>query len=414
MGQTRLEAGFHLMAKPAGAACNLSCQYCFYLPKKSLDEEPASLLMSDDIQECYLQQLLENSADPEVTITWQGGEPMLRGLDFFRKSIELANRYCQPHQKISHAIQTNGTLIDAEWAAFFKANNFLVGLSLDGPQFCHDAYRRDRHDQGSFDEVIKGWHYLEAAGVDVNILCTVHVANQDYPLEIYRFFRDELKAQYIQMIPIVESAFGSAVIPSDQHRQQAAEKSDQPDQNPARLVSNRTVNPEKFGKFLNTIFDEWVRKDVGQVFVTNFDMALGSWLGQHNSCINAPTCGTALVIEHNGDVYCCDHFVESAYRLGNITKTPLKTLLDSELLERFGNNKFDSLPQSCRRCPVLFACYGECPRNRLLKTADGEAHLNYLCAGYKMFFTHIDPAMQIMAQLLRQGHYVDEIRSMFE
>ena len=221
--------------------------------------------MSDDVLERYLQQLLETSTNPEITITWQGGEPMLRGLEFFRSSIELTNRYRQPNQRIFHAIQTNGTLIDADWAAFFKANNFLVGLSLDGPQFCHDAYRRDRHNQGSFDEVIRGWRCLEKYGVDVNILCTVHAANQEYPLEVYHFFRDQLKAQYIQTDPNCRKRFWLSAIPPDQNRQQPAEKSDQPDQNTARLVTNRTVNPEKFGKFLNVIFDEWVRKDVGQV-----------------------------------------------------------------------------------------------------------------------------------------------------
>ncbi|MGV8906105.1 MAG: anaerobic sulfatase maturase [Acetobacterium sp.] len=409
MKQHNTLPGFHLLAKPASAACNLSCKYCFYLSKEKLYQEDESPLMDEETLETYIRQLLESSTGPEVQIAWQGGEPMLRGLDFFQRSLELAKLYAKPQQRIRHSIQTNGTLIDDRWAAFFKEHNFLVGLSIDGPRSMHDAYRIDRNGQGSFNDVLRGWDCLKKQAVNVNILCTVHAANVDYPLEVYRFFRDELKAEYLQLIPIIERATKDTIIHANQDWPGCTGKSRPLYRQEGHLVTNRTVNSEKFGQFLNAIFDEWVQKDVGKVFVTTFDIALGSWLGQHNACISAPTCGTALVLEHNGDVYPCDHFVEPAYRLGNIKETSLKTLMVSETQQRFGESKFDTLPKYCRECQVLFACYGECPRNRFIKTPDGEDNLNYLCAGYQTFFTHIDSSMKIMAELLQTGHYADEI-----
>ncbi|MGG5890078.1 anaerobic sulfatase maturase [Falsiroseomonas sp. HC035] len=403
----RETAAYHLLAKPASAACNLGCQYCFFLSKENL-YPGESHLMPEQRLEQYIKQLLESSPGPEVQVAWQGGEPMLRGLDFFRKSVELAERYRKPYQVVLHTIQTNGTLIDDVWAAFFKRHDYLVGISLDGPRDLHDAYRVNKKGQGSFDDVLRGWDTLRRHGVRTNVLCTVHAANADHPLEVYRFFRDQLGAQFIQLIPIVERATSETLdvanrgwgglrgIDRPLYRQDGS------------LVTHRTVGAEQFGRFLIGVFDEWVQHDIGRVFVTTFDVALGSWLGQHNLCIVAPRCGDALVLEHNGDVYSCDHFVEPGHLLGNIDRMSLHTLVTSEKQRRFGDAKFDTLPRYCRECPVLFACYGECPRNRFIETPDGQAGLNYLCAGYKAFFEHIDGPMRVMADLVRRGRYADE------
>ncbi|MGE5320721.1 MAG: anaerobic sulfatase maturase [Hyphomicrobiaceae bacterium] len=402
------QPSYHLLAKPAGAACNLGCQYCFFLSKENLYQDE-SHLMDEATLETYIKQLMESSPGPQVDVAWQGGEPMLRGLDFYKRSVQLAEKYRKPHQRILHTLQTNGTLVNDEWAAFFKANNYLIGLSIDGPRAMHDTYRVSKKGEGSFDDVIRGWNCLKKHSVDVNILCTINAANADHPLEVYRFFRDELQAEYIQLIPIVERATVDTIAFANRGWG-GLKGTDRPlYKQEGNLVTERTVTAEQFGKFLIGIFDEWVRRDVGKIFVTTFDIALGSWLGQHNACIVSPTCGNALVLEHNGDVYSCDHFVEPNYRLGNIKETTLQALVASEKQRRFGQNKYDTLPKYCKKCPVLFACYGECPRNRFIKTPDGEEGLNYLCAGYKAFFTRIDPSMKTMANLLRQGRYADEI-----
>jgi uncharacterized protein len=399
---------YHLLAKPAGAACNLGCQYCFFLSKENLYQGD-SYLMNDELLEIYIKQLLESSAGPQVDIAWQGGEPMLRGIDFYKLSVVLANQYRKPHQQILHTIQTNGTLVNDEWAAFFKQNNYLVGLSIDGPRAMHDVYRVSKKGEGSFDDVIRGWNCLRKHDVDVNILCTINTSNADHPLEVYRFFRDELQAEYIQLIPIVERATADTITFANRGWG-GLKGADRPlYKQEGSLVTERTVTAEQFGKFLIGIFDEWLQRDVGRIFVTTFDVALGSWMGQHNSCVVSPTCGNALVLEHNGDVYSCDHFVEPDYKLGNIKETTLQSLVNSEQQRRFGKNKFDMLPKYCKECPVLFACYGECPRNRFIKAPDGEDGLNYLCAGYKAFFMHIDEPMKSMANLINQGRYADEI-----
>jgi uncharacterized protein len=403
------QRNYHLLAKPAGAACNLGCQYCFFLSKENLYPTRESPLMDEATLETYLRQLMESSPGPQVDVAWQGGEPMLRGLAFYRRSVALAEKYRKPHQRVLHTMQTNGTLVDDEWADFFKQHGYLVGLSIDGPKALHDTYRIDKQGQGSFDDVIRGWNCLRSHEVDVNILCTIHAGNQDHPLEVYRFFRDELQAQYIQLIPIVERATAQTIALANRGWG-GLKGTDRPlYKQEGNLVTERTVDAEKFGRFLNAIFDEWVQRDVGKVYVTTFDVALGSWLGQHNACIIAPTCGGALVLEHNGDVYSCDHFVEPEHRLGNVKETPLAKLVSSEQQRRFGQSKYDTLPEYCKQCPVLFACYGECPRNRFIETPDGEAGLNYLCKGYKGFFEHIDGSMKTMAALLRQGRYAEEI-----
>ena len=402
---------FSLLAKPTGATCNLDCKYCFFLSKEML--YPGDRFrMSEDLLDTYIRQLLEAHPSGEVNVAWQGGEPTLMGLDFFRSAIGYLEKYRKPAQKILHTIQTNGTLLNDEWCAFFKQHNFLVGLSVDGPKEMHDAYRVNKGGAGSFDQVMGGWEALSRRGVDVNILCTIHAANADHPIEVYRFFRDQLRTKYIQFIPIVERTTRE-FLPLANLGWGERPGSDRPlyTQN-GGLVTERSVGAEQFGRFLIAIFDEWVRRDVGDVFVQTFDVALGSWLGQHNLCIFSPTCGDALALEHNGDLYSCDHYVEPDYLLGNIQETPMRELVDSEKQRAFGQHKLSSLPKYCRECEVRFACHGECPRNRFITTPDGEPGLNYLCAGYKAFFNHIDAAMKIMAGLLRQGRFADEIMQM--
>jgi uncharacterized protein len=404
-------AAFHVLAKPTGAICNLDCKYCFFLSKEML--YPGDRFrMSDELLQTYIRQLLESQPLGEVNIAWQGGEPTLMGIDFFRRAIEYVQQYQKSGQTILHTMQTNGTLLDDEWCAFFKEHNFLIGLSVDGPKPMHDAYRVDKRGAGSFDDVMRGCEVLRRHLVDVNIMCTIHAANADHPLEVYRFFRDELHAAYMQFIPIVERTT-EALIPVANLGWGKRPGGDRPlyTQHGGQ-VTERSVGAEQFGSFLIAIFDEWVSRDVGKVFVQTFDVALGSWVGQHNLCIFSPTCGNAVALEHNGDLYSCDHYVEPDYRLGNIRETPMQDLIASEKQRAFGQHKLDSLPQYCRECNVLFACYGECPRNRFIATPDGEPGLNYLCAGYKRFFNHIDPKMSAMAGLLRQGRFADEIMSM--
>jgi uncharacterized protein len=374
-----IPSAFHLMAKPTGSRCNLACRYCFYLSKRSLYPE-SRFRMSDEVQESYIRQLFKTHQAPEVTVAWQGGEPTLMGLEFFRRSIELQQGYLRPGTTIQNTIQTNGTLLDDEWCRFFKQHNFLVGISIDGPRKLHDAYRVDRHGRGTFDRVMQGLSLLKNHGVDFNILAAVHAANGEYPLEVYRFFRDEAEARFIQFIPVVEQNDGTGV------------------------ATEWSVKSRQYGKFLTGIFDEWVRHDVGSVFVQHFDAALASWLGVPPSlCIFAPACGTAMVLEHNGDVYSCDHFVEAEHRLGNIMESPLRHIIARKKRFRFASRKSADLPAYCKQCRVLFACNGGCPKNRFIKTPDGEAGLNYLCRGYRLFFTHIDEAMRFMADELSHG-----------
>ena len=403
---------FHLLAKPTGAICNLDCTYCSFLSKELL--YPGDRFrMSDEMLDTYIRQLLEAHPSQEVNVAWQGGEPTLMGLDFFKRSIEYVEKYRKPGQSILHTIQTNGTLLNDEWCAFFKEHSFLVGLSVDGPKKMHDAYRVNKGGAGSFDQVMRGWERLRKHEVDFNILCTIHAANANHPIEVYRFFRDELQTKFMQFIPIVERTTED-FLPLANLGWGDRSGADRPLYTQhGGLVTERSVGAEQFGRFLIAIFDEWVHSDVGKVFVQTFDVALGSWLGQHNLCIFSPTCGNAVALEHNGDLYSCDHFVEPDYRLGNIRETPMAELVGSETQRAFGQHKLSSLPKYCRECDVVSACYGECPRNRFITTPDGEPGLNYLCAGYKMFFHHIDPAMKTMADLLRQGRWADEIMQMY-
>jgi uncharacterized protein len=403
---------YHLLVKPTGAICNLDCKYCFFLSKEML--YPGSRFrMADELLETYIRQLLESYRIPEVTIAWQGGEPTLMGLDFFKRSVELAEKYKKPGQRISHTMQTNGTKLDDDWCAFFKAHDFLIGLSVDGPKEIHDTYRVNKGGEGSFDQVMRGWEYLRKHEVEYNILCTVHAANADFPLEVYRFFRDELETQFVQFIPIIERATADFLPLANQGWSERVGGERPLYIQDGHLVTERSVQAEQYGHFLVEIFEEWVRHDVGQVYVQLFDVTLGSWVGQHNLCIFSPTCGNALALEHNGDLYSCDHYVEPDYLLGNIKDSHMIELVASDKQRQFGQDKMTTLPRYCQECEVRFACHGGCPKNRFINTPGGEPGLNYLCAGYKMFFNHVNRPMTTMANLLREQRAPAEIMKLY-
>ena len=371
------------MTKPRGAICNLDCKYCYFLKKEALF--PGSdFRMSDAVLEEYTRQYIVAQPQPEVSFAWQGGEPTLMGLEFFRKAVEYQAKYRKPGMRILNSLQTNAVTLDEEWCRFFREHQFLLGVSLDGPREQHDAYRIDKGGQPTFERVMRGLRLLQAQGVEYNILTTVHAANADHPLTVYRFLRDEVGARYLQFIPIVE-------------------RDNESGYQEGNIVTDRSVRADGYGDFLMAIFDEWVRHDVGRVFVQIFDVALAAWAGERAGlCVFEETCGAALAIEHNGAVYSCDHYVEPNYFVGNIVDIPLSEIVVSEPQRRFGEAKRDTLPQYCRDCEVRFVCNGGCPKNRIISTPAGEPGLNYLCAGYRAFFNHIDEPMRYMAAQLRQ------------
>jgi uncharacterized protein len=390
---------FHLLAKPSGSACNLGCGYCFYLEKAHLYPGSAPHRMSRDTLEAYVRDYIGAQPGPSVSFGWQGGEPTLLGIGFFREAVELQRRYAGG-KSIENGFQTNGVLIDDDWAEFLAREKFLVGISIDGPREMHDAHRTDKGGRPTFDRVMSGLSALKRHGVDFNTLTSVHSANSRHPKEVYRFLR-EIGSRFLQFIPIVERAAApGAAAPG-------LRLAPPPDDPEARGLEDRatpwSVAPEDYGRFLCAVFDEWVGRDVGRVFVGAFESALANWMGlPPGTCVFHRDCGRALVLEHNGDVYSCDHYVYPAYRLGNLHETPLAELADSPAQIRFGQAKSATLPLSCRKCPVGFACRGECPKHRFLRAIDGEPGLNYLCAGYWRFFRHIDSAMLTMAELLRR------------
>ncbi len=372
------------MAKPTGARCNLRCDYCFFLEKAEL--YPGSdFRMTDEVMEAYITQTAAAQAVPQLTLAWQGGEPTLMGLDFFRRALEVEKRMVARSVQVERTLQTNGSLLDEEWAAFLAENDYLVGLSIDGPRELHDAFRHNGKGESVFDKVVVAARLLQDAGAEFNVMCTVNSANVGHPLEVYRFFRDELRAPYIQFIPIVEVA-------------------EPPHDGCPGTVTDRTVGSEAFGTFMCAIFDEWLAHDVGDVFVQFFDGVLAAYVrGYSTLCVLRPTCGEGVALEHNGDVYSCDHYVNPEHLLGNIMQDDIGDLVRSERQRAFGAAKQERLPVYCRACDYLFACNGECPKNRLLLTPDGEPGLNWLCAGLKRFFEHTEHPMRHMAQLLRQG-----------
>ncbi len=403
--------GFHLLSKPSGSTCNINCTYCFFLSKEALYPNDKSR-MSDATLEEYIRQLLESHISPEVTIAWQGGEPTLMRLDFFKRSVEIANKYKKPGQTVLHTFQTNGILLDDEWCAFFKEHNFLVGLSVDGPREIHDAYRVDRGAKGTFDRVMNGWAMLRKHEVDFNILCTVHAANEKHGREVYRFFRDELHAQWIQFIPIVERASKETIEIANQGWAEQAGRNRLLYTQTGTLVTERSVGGRQYGQFMIDVFEEWVRHDVGTVFVQLFDVTLEAYTGSHLLCIHAPTCGGAPVLEHNGDLFSCDHYVEPDYKLGNIHDTHMLEMVASAEQIKFGNDKRDTLTAQCKRCEVLPLCNGGCPKDRFSLSTDGEPGQNYLCRGLELFFKHTQPAMRTMIMLLQRNQAPSQIMNL--
>ena len=390
----------HVMGKPIGAVCNLDCTYCFYLEKQKLYPSAGKFIMPDDVLTEYIRQHIAAQPGPTVSFAWQGGEPTLLGVDYFRRIVELQGRYADG-KTVTNSIQTNGTLLDDEWCKFLHEQRFLVGISIDGPRELHDRYRVDKKQRPTFDKVMAGIELLKRYGVDFNTLTVVHRDNAREPLCVYRFLK-EIGSVHLQFIPVVERQadidMGLAPPPSS-----AAHS-------PQAVVTPWSVDPVDFGNFLVEIFKDWVHHDVGRIFIQTFEVALGNWMGLGSSlCIFAETCGRALALEHNGDVYSCDHYVYPQYKLGNVREHELAVLADLPAQQHFGAAKRDTLPDYCRSCDVRFACNGECPKNRFVDTPDGQPGLNYLCQGYRHFFRTIDPHMKEMARLLRAGRPAAEI-----
>ncbi len=369
-----------VMTKPVGAVCNLDCRYCYYLSTQGLYPDGGPFRMADDVLERYIVQHIEASPGTALTFAWHGGEPTLLGVDYFRKIVALQRKHRPAGRRIINNIQTNGTLLDDAWCRFLAAESFLVGLSLDGPAELHDRYRVTRGGKPTHKQVLGAFRLLERHRVACDVLCVVHDENVRSPGAVYRFFK-ELGVRSLQFLPLVER------------------RPDAPGG-----VGERTVPAEAFGAFLCAVFDEWIRQDVGRIAIQTFDEAVRAACGlEHALCIFRETCGDVPVLEHNGDFYSCDHFVDREHLVGNIRETPLATLLACATQQAFGRAKRDALPQSCRECPVLAQCNGGCPKDRFIRTPDGEEGLNYLCAGYKRFFTHSRPALGQMAALWRSG-----------
>ncbi len=395
------------MAKPSGSACNLDCTYCFYLEKSALFPEGERFRMSDDVLEAYTRNYIaSHPAEAPVVFTWQGGEPTLLGLDFYRRALAFQQTYGRGRE-IQNTFQTNGTLLDDEWCEFLAQNHFLIGLSLDGPEELHDAYRVTRTRKPTHHKVLAALKCLVRHGVEFNVLACVNRLSARQPLEVYHFLRDE-GVRFIQFIPVVErlpkKRFADLGLSLDGPPEEPDSES------PTSAVTDWSVDPGDYGTFLTAIFDEWVRHDVGQVFVMNFEWALANYMGQPGAvCHHQPTCGRAVVVEHNGDVYSCDHFVYPDYRLGNLREQPLAEMIDSPQQNAFGQAKLNSLPRQCRECPVLRGCWGGCPKHRFIKTETGEPGLNYLCAGYKHYFTHVVPYLKVFKELIDLGRPAEDI-----
>lgn len=373
------------MVKPAGSICNLACDYCYYLEKANLYKENRNHVMNDVLLEKFIKEYIESQTMSQVLFTWHGGETLMRPLSFYKKALELQKKYAGG-RTIENAIQTNGTLLTDEWCAFFKENNWLVGVSIDGPQEFHDEFRKNKQGRPSFNKVMQGISLLKKHGVEWNGMAVVNDFNADYPLDFYNFFK-EIGCQYIQFTPIVER------ITHHNDGRHLASLSD----NKEVELADFTVTPEQWGSFLCTIFDEWVKEDVGKIFIQMFDSTLANWVGeQPGVCTLAKVCGHAGVMEFNGDVYSCDHFVFPEYKLGNIYENSLVEMMYSKRQQDFGNSKYTSLPNQCKNCDYLFACNGECPKNRFAVTEDGEPGLNYLCKGYFQFYSHVAPYMDFM------------------
>jgi uncharacterized protein len=382
-----------------GPVCQIKCDYCFYLEKRALFGQGEDYRMPDDVLAAYTAQYVRSQPTPEVEFVWHGGEPTLRGLDFFRRAVELQQPF-RGEKRIKNVLQTNGMLLTDEWCAFFKEHDFFIGLSLDGPREIHDRYRKGRQDEPTFDGVMRGMRLLQKHGVEFNVLACVGRDTAYKPLEVYRFFKTE-GVTFIQFTPIIEREPDAATAQTGLWLARPATL-DRTEPNVA--VTPWTVEPERYGEFLIAIYEEWVRKDVGKVFVMNFEWALNAWLGEGSPvCIFARQCGRAVAVEHDGSVYACDHYVYPEYRLGNVKTDNLGDMVDRSVALGFGPHKETTLPQYCRDCDVLGMCWGGCPKHRFATSPYGEPGLHYLCAGYKKFFMHVRKYLRPIAQLLEHG-----------
>ena len=405
--------GLHLMAKPVGPICNLDCDYCFYLEKEQLHPPGNRFRMSDEVLRAYVQRYIAAQSSPEVEFTWQGGEPTLLGLDFFQRAIVYQREFANG-KTIRNTLQTNGTLLDEAWCAFLSREGFTVGISLDGPREVHDLHRPDKRGRSSFDDVMRGLHLLQQHQVTYNVLVTVSREATAQPLAIYRFLRDA-GVRHIQFNPVVERAPTAADAGRGQTFATPPELRLRDLATEAVQVTPQSVVAEAYGDFLSTIFDEWVRHDVGTVHVMNFEWALAAWCQLPASvCLFAPRCGKAAIVEHDGSLYSCDHFMYPEYRLGDIREQDPAELLASAAQQAFGAAKEAALPDYCRGCDYRFACHGECPKNRFITTPDGQPGLNYLCTGYKRYFRHITPYLNAMAKLLAHGQPAELIMQAFQ
>lgn len=399
------ERRFHVMAKPGGAKCNIDCQYCFYLHKENLLHQPKQPKMDDETLEAFVKSYIESQDGEEIVFSWQGGEPTLLGLDYFRKVVELQKKYKPSGIRIENDLQTNGILLNDEWCEFLLANNFLVGLSIDGPEELHDKYRKTRSGKPTFHLVMKAVEKLQRHGVRFNALVTVNRHNVKYPVEIYRFLTRELGVTYIQLAPVVEANDFHTTAPQFWNEQMIAVMGSELAKpgHPMSVVTDWSVDPDDWGKFLSEMFVEWVNNDLGRVLVNLFETAVAQVMGKPAQlCITSEFCGKGLAIEHNGDVYSCDHYVYPEYKLSNIHEHSLNEMAFSTRQFSFGMAKRDSLPDYCKKCPYLKYCWGECPKNRLIKTPDGEEGLNYLCSGIRRFFDDTLPMLVGLSQILQQ------------
>ncbi len=388
---------FHAMVKPTGAICNLDCTYCYYLHKEQLLGSDRKFRISDEILETHIRQYIEGQRGEEVVFSWQGGEPTLLGVGFFQKAVALEKKYQRPNQRIENDLQTNGTLLDDEWCAFLSEHKFLVGLSIDGPPELHDQFRVDKGGRPTFDKVFAAGLLLQKYKVPFNTLTVINRLNAKKPLDVYRFLSRELRPRELQFIPCIEPRDFHSVAP------QKWDPATLPLQgspaahpgNPESVVTDWSVDPDDWGYFLCKVWDDWYRRDYGKVFVNLFETAVAQWMGRDSQlCIYNDFCGKGVALEHDGNVYSCDHYVYPEYKLGNISEQHISRMVFSEEQKKFGFAKRDSLPQQCRECKYRFACNGECPKNRLIRTADGEPGLNYLCSGLMKFWQHIDGHMQ--------------------
>lgn len=387
-----LSSPTYVMAKPAGPLCNLACNYCYYLEKQNLYKQQQGKTMTDETLETFVRDYIAAQSTPSVLFTWHGGEPLMRPITFYRRVLELQRKYAAG-RAIDNCLQTNGTLITPEWAQFFHDNQFLVGISIDGPQDMHDRYRKSRLGRPSWRQVMKGIDLLNRYGVEWNAMAVANATTAEDPLRFYHFFK-EINCHYLQFTPVVERFY----------RHPDGRRLATPLDGATAELTDFSITPEAWGDFCCTIFDEWVKNDVGEYFVQLFDATLAGWAGVMPSvCSMAETCGHATALEFNGDLYACDHFVFPEYRLGNILETPLATLTARPELKKFGQAKRDALTRQCRECEYLFACHGECPKNRFGFSADGEPGHNYLCKGYHQFFSHVAPYMDFMKRCLQKS-----------